>query len=196
MKRLPFLLLFLSMQLVSCKVHDLQVSSLATEELQWKKQWMNLFFQEYRIYEEEILVNCHDRDRNIRFDIQRKIKAINQFAYSRTLTDFKRYADKNSITFDSLIMNVGHSWYYEKDCGFSPASFYLHSKGEIRIFMVHFDCDQNPDIRELEKEDVDFYYKLLKELHHGCGYGFSSITYFDKNLSNWEIRRIFINSEE
>lgn len=196
MKRSHFLLLFLSIQLASCKVHDLQVSSLAMEELQWKKQWMNLFFQEYRIYEEEILVNCHDSDRNIRFDIQRKIKAINQFAYSRTLTDFKRYADKNSITFDSLTMNVSHSWHYEEDCGFSPASFYLHSKGEIRIFTVYFDCDQNPDIRELEKEDVDFYYNLQKELHHGCGYGYRSITYFDKNLSNWEIRRIFINSEE
>lgn len=156
---------------------------------------MNLFFKEYRMYQEEVLVNCHDKDRDIRFDIERKIRAINQFAYSRTLTDFKHYVDKNSITFDSLTMNVSHSWHYEKDCGFSPASFYLYNKEKVRVLFVYFDCDQNPDFREAE-EDSDFYYNKAKETHHGCGYGYRSITYFDKDLSNWKIRRIFINSEE
>ena len=63
------------------------------------------------------------------------------------------------------------------------------------MLIAHFDADQKPAIKEY-KESVNELFEHLQNLQNGCGYGFTTLTYFDKGLSNWEIKRIVINPNE
>jgi hypothetical protein len=164
-------------------------------ELEWKKEWIDIFFREYRNYEEYDLGECFDKDRSIRFDIERKLKAINQFHLESTIIELEMYLDSSEIKFDSLIMLNSHSWHYEEEYNFAPVSFYLYSKGQIRMMVAYFDDDQKPTIEEQE-ENVKEFYKNVENLKNGCGYGFNTLTVFNEDLSNWEIKRIVINPDE
>lgn len=166
-----------------------------TEELEWKKEWIDIFFQEYRNYQENELGKCHDEERSVSYDIERKVRAINQFSFETTLSELKSFLVSNPIEYDSLIMDNSHSWQNEEEFNFAPVSFYLQTKGEIRMLVAYFDADQKPTIRE-HKEDVKEFYENAENLQNGCGYGFTTLTVFDKDLSSWKIKRIVINPNE
>ncbi len=200
MKHVSLLMLFLFVLLyLSCSVQGLRNHSLVTEELKWKKRWIDIFFREYRDYQEIDLKKCYDNNRNIAFDIERKIRAINEFPFEKTLKELRCFLTVNSIQYDSLIMVNYHSWYNEGDHGLAPVTFFLFHKGEIKLFFLEFDNDQNPRINEKENGYAKYgnvEYENVNKLQNGCGYGFATITYFDRGLSNCMIKRIVINPDE
>jgi hypothetical protein len=169
---------------------------LTSEELKWKREWIDIFFREYRIYQESHLGQCYDKDRSISYDIERKIRAINQFSFEANVSALKRFLASNPIDFDSLIMLNDHSVYNEEDFIFlAPVSFYLFSKDKIRMLIARLNDDEKPIIKEV-KEHVIQCYSSVQKLQNDCGYGYTTITAFDKNLSKWAIKRIFINPVE
>ena len=63
-------------------------------ELGWKKDWARIFFRTYRIYKENDLLSCKDGDRDVRFDIERKINAINDIPIGNVIYSLKQYIKK------------------------------------------------------------------------------------------------------
>jgi hypothetical protein len=195
MKHTYLTIIFIAFQLISCNAQKSQASIITVEELEWKKAWIDIFFQEYRTYQEDVLSTCHDKDRSVSFDIERKIRAIHQFPFKVILSELKIFLETNPIEYDSLIMDNSHSWHNEEEFNFAPVSFYLHTKEGIKMLVVLFDADQKPTIKEHEEDVIEFY-ENAKNLQNGCGYGFNTFTVFNSNLSSWEIKRIVINPDE
>jgi hypothetical protein len=193
-KHTYLIIIFIALQFMDCNAQNPQASNLIAEELEWRKEWINFFFREYRSYEENDLINCYEKDRSVSFDIERKVRAMNQFSFEATLSELRRYLASNSIEFDSLTMNNSHSWYNEREFHFAPVSFFLHTKGEIRLLIAFFDADQIPTIKE-DKEDVAEFYKYVETLQNGCAYGYRTFTVFNSDLSSWKIKRIVINPD-
>jgi hypothetical protein len=195
MKHTYLTIVFIAFQLISCNAQKSQVSNKTAEELKWKKVWIDIFFQEYRTYQEDVLSTCHDKDRSVSFDIERKIRAIHQFPFGVTLSELKIFLETNPIEYDSLIMDNSHSWHNEEGLDYAPVSFYLYTKEGIRMLVVSFDANQKPTIKE-HKEDVIEFYENAKNLQNGCGYGFNTFTAFNNDLLSWKIKRIVINPSE
>lgn len=195
MRHTFFSVIFIALQFMSCTAQDSQSSNMIAEELEWKKEWIDIFFQKYRSYQENEFENCYDSDRSVIFDIERKVMAINHFSFGTTLTELKNFIATNEIICDSLMMNNSHSWYNEEEFNFAPVSFYLYTREGIRKLDAFFDDDQRPAIIE-DREDVNEFYENTMSLKNGCGYGFITLTVFNNNLSSWEINRIVINPDE
>ena len=187
-------MMFFVFQQSLCDAQVLQNSELVAQELSWKKQWIDMFFHAYRNYQESDLQNCPDSDRDIGFDIERKVRAINEFPYSKTIIELIRYLAEHGIEYDSLTMDNSHRWQYEEEFNFAPVCLYVYTHDKVRLLIGYFDPDYNPTFEEYS--DVHFLYEKVQHLHNGCGYGFSTITHFDKDLAKWQIRKIIINPDE
>ena len=191
-----FFIILAMFQLPSCGAQDLLSTNLAQEELDWKNQWTNIFFHEYRYYRDTLLIDCHDNNRDIAFDIERKIKVIDQLPLGLVLKGMKELIVKKSIEYDSLIMIINHSPLYEGEFNFTPVSFFIFNKDERNHRLVSFfDADLQPYFKEY-KEEFSTYYESINALQNGCGYGFITMTRFGKDLKEWEIKRMIINVDE
>lgn len=180
----------------TCKGQDTLLFDFVKEELEWKKQWISKFFLDYRYYRDTLLVNCYDYDRDIAFDIERKIRVVNRLPLNLVLISLKDFIQKKSIEYDSLVMVYFHSPMYEEEFNYTPVSFGVFHKGEEKQCIVFFfDADLRPYYK-LCKHRFFTIFENIKNFQNGCGYGFVTITQFSKDFRKWNIKNIIINPDE
>lgn len=150
---------------------------------EWLSEWLDMFFIEYREYKVSALLNCSDADRDIAYDIERKIRAVSKVKIKNQLDFIDNYLAARDLKYDSLLIEHIHSPIYESEYSTTPVYFSIFVKGEKLDFEGYL--PPNEIVTELPEVGVE-------ELGSGCGYGFLSSSIFYSS-HKFYIKKIVIN---
>jgi hypothetical protein len=162
-------------------------------ELSWKQDWVSRFFLDYRKYQEKILPDCAEPNRDISFDIERKMRGLGETPFAAVTFTVKKYIKINNFKFDSIVMINIHDPLFEGEFTFPPVYFYIIKNDLIQELVVNVDDDKKCSIlKPLKKVDQ---INILGNVSPGCGYGYVSYTKFDQKWA-YHIQNIIINPDE
>lgn len=176
LKRLAsFAKLSLFVLVISCKRETIPVDP------GFQQKVVDAFFIKYRKFQKETLPACHDNNRDIAFDIERKIRSIQSIPYAGAFRALWGVLGKEKRTVDTIVMCNIHSPLFEPEFSYPPIYFCLKMSDKTqKNIIVDIDSEMKCSAHLLpESSTLDWVNFPQKD---GCGYGYVFFVTFNKKM--------------